>query len=276
MSEAWARRFGDGPDDLTSVYSAIMVPHLFDPWAEVLLDTLAPAAGTTVVDVATGPGSVARAAARRVGAIGRVIGCDTSAGMLAKTRQAPREHSAAPIEYLECPAAALALPDECADGLTCQHGLQFFPDRVAALSEMRRVARPGGRLAVAAWRTIEDSPLFARLADGISTAFGADAAAGYRGGPYGLPAADDLVAPATAAGWQHARAVRKDLPIGFDSPEQLVRTLAVTSLGPRVRALDEAGYDELVAAVTAALGPLVDRDGAVRSTTGAHVLLAHR
>jgi SAM-dependent methyltransferase len=276
MSQAWARRFSDGRDDLTSVYSEIMVPRLFDPWAEVLLDTLAPAPGTTIVDVATGPGPVARAAARRVGAIGRVIGCDLSAAMLAQARRVRAAHSAAPIEYVECPADALALPDGCAAAVTCQHGLQFFPDRVAALAEMRRVARPGGRLAVAVWRTIEDSALFAGLADGVDAAFGAQTAAGYRGGPFALAGADELVTLADAAGWQAPRVVRKDLPIAFDSPEQLMRTLAVTPLASRLRELDEAGIDALVAAVTTALGPLVDRDGAVRSTTGAHILLATR
>lgn len=276
MSEAWARRFGDGPEDLTSVYTAVMVPHLFEPWAEVLLDALDPAPGATVVDVATGPGTVARAAARRVGAIGRVIGCDISAGMLAAARQVPGESGAAPIEYLECSAAELALPDECADGVTCQQGLQFFPNRVAALADLRRVTRPGGRLAVAVWRAIEDSPLFAGLADGVSAALGAEAADCYRKGPFGLTAADALVAAAAAAGWQDERVESMDLPTEFDSPEQLVRTLAVTPLGPQVRELDEHGYGALVEAVTEALGPLVDRDGAARSTTGTHVLLATR
>jgi ubiquinone/menaquinone biosynthesis C-methylase UbiE len=39
----------------------------------------------------------------------------------------------------------------------CQQGLQFFPDRLAALSEMRRALKPGGQLAIAAWSHIEDN-----------------------------------------------------------------------------------------------------------------------
>jgi ubiquinone/menaquinone biosynthesis C-methylase UbiE len=45
----------------------------------------------------------------------------------------------------------------------CQQGLQFFPDRLAAVSEMRRALRPGGQLAIAAWSRIEDNALYAAL-----------------------------------------------------------------------------------------------------------------
>ena len=66
------------------MYLSVLVPSLFAPWAELLVDALAPAARLDArVDVASGPGTVARVIARRIGAIGRVYACDIDAAMLA-------------------------------------------------------------------------------------------------------------------------------------------------------------------------------------------------
>jgi SAM-dependent methyltransferase len=274
MDDDWADRFAAADAQLTTVYETVMLPRLFEPWAEVLTDALAVAAGTTVVDVATGPGTVARAVARRVGVIGRVIGCDVSPGMIESARAHPPESGAAPIEYVLCPADALEIGDAIADGVSCQHGLQFFPDRVAALAEMRRVCRPGGRLAVAVWGPLEQTPMFAALASGIGEVFGAEAATGYRSGPWALTGSDELRALATDAGWRDIDVLPRDMPIEFASPTQLVTTLAITPLGPQVVALDQARRHDLVEAVTRALGPALDDDGAVRSSSSALFLVA--
>jgi SAM-dependent methyltransferase len=58
---------------------------------------------------------------------------------------------------------AMPLPDATFDVALCQQGLQFFPDRSAALGELRRVLAPGGRVAIAVWRFIEHNPAFVVL-----------------------------------------------------------------------------------------------------------------
>lgn len=275
MDNAWVERFAASDLDLTNVYETVMMPRLFAPWAEVLVDSLAPAPGATVVDVATGPGTVARAAARRVGVIGRVVGCDVSPGMLAAAARHPGETGAAPIDYLQCAADELSLPDGVADGVTCQHGMQFFPDRVGALAEMRRVTRRGGRLAVAVWGPIEQSPLFAALADGVATVFGPHAGAAYRQGPWSITDRSALAGPAVEAGWQDVDVATRVLPVDFDGgAAQLVASLGVTPLGPRVAELADDDRRALVAAVADALGPVLEADGVVRSATSALFLLA--
>jgi len=62
------------------------------------------------------------------------------------------------IEWLEGSAVKMPLPDASFDAVVCQQGLQFFPDKAAALSEMRRVLKRGGRLALSCWRSIEHTP----------------------------------------------------------------------------------------------------------------------
>src|SRR5437870_3406876 len=68
------------------VYDEVFVPRMFTPWAELLLDEIALRAGEAVLDVATGPGTVARVAAQRVGSSGHVHACDLSPAMLALAR----------------------------------------------------------------------------------------------------------------------------------------------------------------------------------------------
>jgi ubiquinone/menaquinone biosynthesis C-methylase UbiE len=64
-------------------YERTMVPAVFSPWAFDLLETVGPAAGSRLLDLACGTGIVARLAAARVGTTGRVVGVDPNAAMLA-------------------------------------------------------------------------------------------------------------------------------------------------------------------------------------------------
>src|SRR5262249_18794953 len=139
------------------------VPHLFDPWAAVLLSLAAPRPGEAVLDVATGPGTVARAVAARVGPTGKVMATDISRHMLDVARQKTSPPRAAAFESAGSPAAPLAAPDGAFDLVTCQQGLQFFPDRVAALIEMRRALRREGRAAIAVWADLDRCPPYAAL-----------------------------------------------------------------------------------------------------------------
>jgi ubiquinone/menaquinone biosynthesis C-methylase UbiE len=138
--------FSSVPDS----YRLHLQPTVFDPWARALLAFVPPARGTVVLDVASGTGAVAHAAAEIVGPDGRVIAADVSPMMLAGTGLAPADDRA-PVELLECPADQLALPDGSVDVVYCQQGLQFMPDRGAVMTEMRRVLRPGGAAGIAVW-----------------------------------------------------------------------------------------------------------------------------
>jgi SAM-dependent methyltransferase len=73
-------KYGGTPAD---VYERYLVPAIFVPWSDVLLDTAAPRPGERVLDVACGTGIVARRSAERVWPGGRVAGIDLNAAMLA-------------------------------------------------------------------------------------------------------------------------------------------------------------------------------------------------
>src|SRR5262245_23622242 len=114
------------------LYQRYLVPAVTAPWAADLVARAQLRAGERVLDVACGTGVVARLAAERVGAGGRVVGLDVNAGMLAVARSLEPVPGAA-IEW--CEASVLEMPFAPAtfDVALCQFGLQFFPDRPLAL-----------------------------------------------------------------------------------------------------------------------------------------------
>jgi ubiquinone/menaquinone biosynthesis C-methylase UbiE len=140
-------------DAIPDEYERHLVPVVFEPWAEVLLDAVVIAPASRVLDIASGTGVVARAAAFRAGGDGRVVASDVSEPMLARSAAVGTSEGAAPIEYCNASADALPFEDACFDVALCQQGMQFFPAREAAASEMRRVLRPGGVAGIAVWAT---------------------------------------------------------------------------------------------------------------------------
>jgi SAM-dependent methyltransferase len=134
-----------------ATYRDIHLPRIFEPWAHVLLDLVPVQHGERVLDVATGPGTVARIAAARAGASGRVVGVDVSPAMLAIARAWPPEPEAALIEYVESSATTMPIPDAAFDVAYCQQGLQHMSDPMRALFEMHRAVRSNGRIGLALW-----------------------------------------------------------------------------------------------------------------------------
>jgi ubiquinone/menaquinone biosynthesis C-methylase UbiE len=132
-------------------YDRHLTPVIFEPWADLLLETARVRSGDRVLDVASGTGVVARLAARHAGPDGRVVASDVSATMLAHAAARAASPGGAPIEYLEAAATELPLAEHAFDVVLCQQGLQFFADRAAAAAEMHRVLRPGGAVGMAVW-----------------------------------------------------------------------------------------------------------------------------
>jgi len=124
-------------------YERYFVPVIGRPLAERLVEQAALQEGERVVDLACGTGIVARLAAERVGATGAVDGVDINPGMLGVARTVS---ATANVRWFESSADALPFDDDSTDVVLCQMGLQFFPDKTAALIEARRILRAGGRL----------------------------------------------------------------------------------------------------------------------------------
>jgi SAM-dependent methyltransferase len=275
-STDWGASFASAGVDAMTAYDEILVPRLFDDWTEVLLDEVRVAPGSDVLDVACGPGTVTRKAALRAGPSGSVTGCDFSPAMLEVAGRKGAVEGAAPITYRECPADALAVPDEAFDVAVCQQGLQFFPDRVAAVAEIRRALRPGARVGAAVWCAIEECPFWDALATAVGEVIGKEAEVTFRNGPWGLGDSEDLISLFDVADFRDIVVRRAVKPAVFEGgPAQLVATLAAANVGPQFVALDEAGRAALLAAAERNLAPFL-RNGEVHSEAATHIVRATR
>jgi ubiquinone/menaquinone biosynthesis C-methylase UbiE len=127
-----------------TIAAAYDTPHLVQRCAHRLVERAPLSLGARVLDVATGTGGVALAAAQRVGPTGRVVGIDLAADMLAYARQKLMTTGLTTVEFREGDAEHLDFPDQCFDVVLCAASLFFVPDMLAALREWGRVLVPGG------------------------------------------------------------------------------------------------------------------------------------
>lgn len=149
---------GSAPEN----YERYFVPVIGTPFAAALLEVADPGRGERVLDVACGTGIVTRLAVERVGADGSVAGLDLNPGMIAVARTAVPDPS---IKWYEASATSIPSPDSSFDVVLCSLGLQFVPDREAAVREMHRVLAPGGRVAIG---TVAPTPVFEILEQALT------------------------------------------------------------------------------------------------------------
>jgi SAM-dependent methyltransferase len=212
---------------------------------------------------------LARALVARVGPDGAVTGLDINEGMLTVARRKePR------VEWREGAAEALPFADATFDAVVSQFGLMFFEDRPAALREMMRVLRPGGRLAVAVCDSLERSPGYAALAGLLQRLFGERVADAFRA-PFALGDRDRLLALCAEAGIGGAKVERHRGTVRFASIEAMISTerACVMTLGGL---LDEAQFQRLLAESRKALQAFAGPEGKVAFDMPALILTAVR
>lgn len=144
----------EGPE----IYERYIVPTWMSDLVPGLIRAGRISPGMRVLDAACGTGIVARKAAARVMPGGRIVALDTNEGMLRVAKRCAGLEGAGAIEWYL--GDICHMPFTCGefDTILCQQGLQFFPDRLAALREMKRVLAPGGKLALSVWGRAEKSP----------------------------------------------------------------------------------------------------------------------
>lgn len=254
-------------------YDARLAPFVFEPWAEVLLDAVGVTPGDAVLDVATGTGSVARAAARRAGHSGRVVGLDPSAPMLAHAASRTPAGGAAPIEFVQASGESTPFADGEFDVVVCQQGLQFFPDRLGGLSEMRRVLNAHGSLGVAVWLLGASFEPFGVWLEALRDRGLAEPFPGAFDHQTFAMHSDELESLLDRAGFRSATVSVVERLHTFPDPRAAALAMTGSPYAPAVAALEEAERDRLygdlirrftpadpAAAVTARLTALIACD----------------
>ncbi|TMA88069.1 MAG: methyltransferase domain-containing protein [Deltaproteobacteria bacterium] len=132
--------------------------EIYGPATELMLDLADVGTGSRVLDVAAGTGDQTLFAARRVGANGCVLATDISADMLTAAAEAARKAGLTNVETHVMDAESLDLDADSFDAVICRLGLMLFSNPEKVLRAMRRVVRPGGKVAALVFSTAEKNP----------------------------------------------------------------------------------------------------------------------
>ena len=149
--------------------------------------------GARVLDCCCGSGASAIPAAEAVGPGGEVLGVDLAVGLLELARRKAARRGLKNIDFRAGDMLGLGLPEAGFDAVVCVFGIFFVPDMRAAVRELWRLVRPGGKLAVTTW--------------------------GQR-----------VFEPADTAFWESVRAVRPDLYKGFNPWDRISEPASVRAL----------------------------------------------
>lgn len=255
-------------------YEQYLVPPLFAPWAERLIEHANPQEGDRILDVGCGTGIVARRAAPHVGEEGTVVGVDINEGMLKVARTTAVDLTPT-IEWRQGDATALPFPDEVFDVVFCQQALQFVEDPAVALREMHRVLGPNGRIAVSVLRSLAFNAGYDELAEALERHAGAEAGMMMRS-PFGGYNRDELRALAEDAGFRESVVTIEISSVRYPSVEEFVRREAASSpLAEPLGSLDPSVRTALLEDVEEVLCDYIDDHGIVIPLES-HVLVAQR
>jgi ubiquinone/menaquinone biosynthesis C-methylase UbiE len=134
-------------------------------YSEKALSLVGVRATDHVIDIATGPGTLAFLTAPRVA---RVTAIDFSSGMIEQLARRAAREGFTNVEGMVMDAQSLEFEDQSFDAAFCMFGFMFFPDRARAFREIRRVLKPGGRALIGTWAPIERRPMMKVALDAMA------------------------------------------------------------------------------------------------------------
>ncbi len=249
--------FKTSGNSVAQAYEELLVPRMFEPWSKLLLSEAQLSSGESVLDVACGPGTVARMASEMVGPKGDVTATDISPPMLDIARSKPQAPNSAPIEYVESPAHPLKVNKNSFDLTVCQQGLQFFPEKVEALKEMARATRPGGRIAVAVWGSLSQNPIMGEVHAALQETIPSHIADIMKA-PFSLHDSEKLTTLAQEAGLENIEVKTLSLSLVFEGGiDQTIRFLEATPLTPQIAELPEEQQADLTASIRSRMNQFV-------------------
>jgi ubiquinone/menaquinone biosynthesis C-methylase UbiE len=152
-------------------YDRYLGPLLFEPYAEDLASRLASVPMSAVLELAAGTGVLTARLRRALPAKTALTATDLNEAMLGFARAKLPELE---IDWRVADAQDLPFPDEAFDGVACQFGIMFVPDKGRAFREARRVLRTQGILAFNTWGERAANPLVRIANETIARFFAAD------------------------------------------------------------------------------------------------------
>ena len=202
---------------IPELYDTYLVPLIFEVYAHDLAERIAALSPKDVLETAAGSGVVTRTLAPRLGPEVRYVVTDLNQPMLdhARSKQSADDR----ITWQKADALDLPFEGESFDVLGCQFGVMFFPDKVAAFTEARRVLKPAGRFVFNVWDEIEQNEFAHVVTQAAGEVF---------------PEDPPVFLARTPHGYHDMSTIRSDLrAAGFS--DVLIETVEETSTAPSPR-----------------------------------------
>ena len=208
-----------------AIYDRFLGPLLFDAYAADMAERAAELSPQSILETAAGTGIVSKALADRLPEA-KITVTDLNPAMLeiAKTRA-----SGGQLRFEAIDATSLPYRDGDFDVVVTQFGVMFFPDRVAAYREARRVLAPGGSFLFNAWCSLDDNPVSQAVHEAVGALFPENPPRFMERTPYGHGSADEIERDLTAAGFEDLSIERVEFPCRAPSAEYPARGFVMGS-----------------------------------------------
>lgn len=255
------------------LYDRYLGPMLFEPYAVDLAARIAALAPEVVLETAAGTGIVTTRLAEALSDAASITATDLNQAMI---DIAVAKITSSKIEWHACDATRLPFADGSFDSVLCQFGVMFFPSKVDAYKEARRVLRPGGKFLFSVWDRIEWSPIPKTISDAIAARYPADPPDFLRRTPYGYYDVETISNQLGEAGFGNIESVVVTLPSGCPSPrDAAIGQCHGSPLRGEIEARDPTGLASATDAVAAALAARFG-EGPIESTMQAIVFTVAR
>jgi ubiquinone/menaquinone biosynthesis C-methylase UbiE len=211
--------------------------------------------GATVLELAAGAGDTGFQAVRALGDEGQLISTDFSPAMLDVGRRRGAELGIGNVEFRVMDAEHLELDTDSVDGVLCRFGYMLMADPAAALSETRRVLRPGGRLALAVWGTPERNPFFTVIVSALVKGGHVPPPREGVPNPFSMASPDHTTALLEAAGFSAVKVDEAPVEFRFRDVDAYLSFMADTAgpLATALRKLPDQDRKTVVATLESAL-----------------------
>ncbi|MBT2133313.1 methyltransferase domain-containing protein [Croceibacterium sp. LX-88] len=253
---------------IPTIYDRYLKPLLFGPYAADIAERIAALDPRTILETAAGTGLVTEVLSERLPKAQLMV-TDLNEPMLAL---AAAKIEGPQVQFVQADAQSLPFEEGSFEAVVCQFGAMFFPDRVAAYREARRVLTPDGHFVFNVWDRIEANPATQVAADAVCGLFRSDPPRFFHRIPFGYHDAHRVKEDLAAAGfqditWQTVRTIGR-----AESP--MAAAIGLCQGTPLRNEIEARG--DLPLATQIAADALLERfgSGPVEATMSAHVFSA--
>ena len=234
------------------LYDRYMVPLLFEPYAKLVADRVAELQPKRILETAAGTGVLTRLAADAAPQA-EIVATDINPAVVAFAAQKFPENR---VTVQQANAQELPFDDGSFDLVLCQFGVMFFPDRIAANSEARRVLSAGGGYLVVTFGRLEDNPVPKIADEAVAALFLDDPPHYMERGPFSYTDASQIEVDLRAAGFTQVGIETTSLTTAVDARNAATGMVLGSPLRAEIERRDPAALERALDAVADALRPL--------------------